>query len=315
MLTLGEVHTGLLQSSEALPPEAVRRSFDALAGEGTTIRSRPVPVVESVPRLTGVDCTLPSATGTRRRAVGTVSTRMTIVAGRVAQATSSLALTPGTDGRRHPWSYYLARPATVEVLGSWRPDDVATGFLDGASDPAVLSVEGITTRGLDDVQHSGELDGKPPLRAVRTRVRWVATTARAGAPAHVVFRIDSPTVRSVHLSLPPGDVDGAEAICSEIALHDWLLSCLEGLLARARVGHRETSQSVALLRPAVEHLLHLWQPAARLPPHLAAYWREFDRRSGATGQWSAMVLRVRDLVTLAAIDTAGRMSLTDKGAR
>jgi hypothetical protein len=58
---------------------------------------------------------------------------------------------------------------------------------------------------------------------------------------------------------------------------------------------------VQRLRPAVEHLLHLWMPAARGDEAGAALWAGLERRPGLARQWDALVHRVRDQLALGAI--------------
>ena len=306
MLILGEVHTGLLQTSEALPEARARALLERVAGEGATSRSRPVAMVESAEALTGVDCYLPSASGARVRAVGTVAAGVTVVAGHVVQAGAHVCLSRGRHGRRQRWEHYLARPGAAEVLGRWRIDDVSRGFLHGSGGPEELSLEGVAGRCLDQVQQAAPLDRRPPIRAPRTRLRWVATGSSETIAPGIRVMLSAPTERSARLELPPPDLPAAGTICADLALHDWLLSVVESVVTRARIGYRPALTVVSTLRPMVEHLLHVWRPTARLPRSLTAYWEEFDRQSGAESQWSATVLRIRDALTLAAMDAAGR---------
>lgn len=58
---------------------------------------------------------------------------------------------------------------------------------------------------------------------------------------------------------------------------------------------------VRVLRPAVDHLLHLWMPRARVAQDLAPLWDALEERPGFSRQWHNLVQRVRDQLTLHAI--------------
>ena len=72
MLTLGEVHTGLLQHATALSPAHCERILTLREGEAVIRSQRPIPFAASPEMLTGVDCRMPSQTGRQVRGAGTV---------------------------------------------------------------------------------------------------------------------------------------------------------------------------------------------------------------------------------------------------
>jgi hypothetical protein len=63
-----------------------------------------------------------------------------------------------------------------------------------------------------------------------------------------------------------------------------------GVLARDEVLQR--------LIPAIDHLLHLWMPAARGGDEAAAVWDALERRPGFSRQWSSLVFRIRDQLSV-----------------
>jgi hypothetical protein len=127
------------------------------------------------------------------------------------------------------------------------------------------------------------------------------------------FTLAEDELRTVRLRVPPGtpcaDLAG---LCDDLALHDWLLTTLVGLLdgislgartapVRARPGAPDRPTVVRALRPAVDHLLHLWMPRARVARELVPLWDVLEERPGFTRQWQALVQRIRDQLTLHAI--------------
>ena len=101
----------------------------------------------------------------------------------------------------------------------------------------------------------------------------------AGAFVTALTHEDEDT-RTVRIKAPAGLVDRIPDLCQDLALHDWLLSCVVSLVDVAGIGHREHADVVDRLRPAVDHLLHAWMPGARLDEDLAAFWTEVERRTG-----------------------------------
>jgi hypothetical protein len=52
------------------------------------------------------------------------------------------------------------------------------------------------------------------------------------------------------------------------------------------------------LRPAVDHLLHLWLPMARVDRRLTPLWNSLEDEAGFSRQWQVSVQRVRDHLML-----------------
>ncbi|WP_204073913.1 SCO2521 family protein [Planotetraspora phitsanulokensis] len=286
---MGEVHTGLLQNSGEIPESTCRDVLQLLSGERVRVSRRPIVYAVSPDLLTGVDCRLPSASQSRIRGAGTVLSRSSITGGRVVQGSSHTRIERSGSDRRQPWSHYLARPGVVEALGKAKPRDLADGF---AEEPSAdgLDLGAISARFMDVVQSSPLLDRRAPFKIARTRLRWVA---EPGEPAiHFTLHSDQMrTVRLVHTGeFTPAVVD----LCEDLALHDWLLTALLVIIERARIGGTPGPEAAAKLAPAVDHLLHLWMPSARVDDLLSPYWESLDRRPGFTRQWQSLVDRVRD---------------------
>jgi hypothetical protein len=289
MLVMGEVHTGLLQNSGEIPESTCRDVLRLLSGERVRVSRRPIVYAVSPDLLTGVDCRLPSASQSRIRGAGTILSRSSITGGRVVQGSSYTRIERSGSDRRQPWSHYLARPGVVEVLGKAKPRDLADGF---AEDPPAdgLDLGAISARFMDVVQSSPLLDRRAPFKIARTRLRWVA---EPGEPAiHFTLHSDQMrTVRLVHTGeFTPAVVD----LCEDLALHDWLLTALLVIIERARIGGTPGPEAAVKLAPAVDHLLHLWMPSARVDDLLSPFWESLDRRPGFTRQWQSLVDRVRD---------------------
>src|SRR5207244_8635773 len=87
-------------------------------------------------------------------------------------------------------------------------------------------------------------------------------------------------------------------LCEDLALHDWLLTAILQILDRSRIGALPRGEVVRRLAPAVDHLLHLWMPAARVDRSLLGVWESIERRPGFSRQWRASVDRVRDQVAV-----------------
>lgn len=300
---LGEIHTGLLQSSTAVTSDVAREILSLLPRTLVRTWERPIRHAASPERLTGVDSSLPSASDAVTRAVGTVATEARITSGHVLQVSSRTALVPAEERRRLPWSHYLGRPGTLEAWGRLRADDLVRGFL--AKDPSsgTLDLGGICAHVMSEVQRSGQLDRKPPFGVARTRLRWVGLPGTDAAAAQISFVLERPALRTVRISdADPRLIDRLPELCQDIALHDWLLSSLVSVVDVAHIGGRERAAVLDRLRPAVDHLLHVWMPAARLTDDLRAFWDEIDRRSGLERQWDSLVRRIRDQVALASAD-------------
>src|SRR5262245_12591571 len=174
MSVVGEIRTSLVQTSAALDDEEVTALLDLLPGRFVQRISRPVPYAASPERFVGVDCALalPSRVV---RAVGTVGHRTVVTGGHIIQGSSSAEIHRAPDGRRLPWSHYLASPGRLEMIGKGDPADAAQGYLDGiaADTPKLLDLGSVADQAVDTAQYDFDgLDRRPPLRVARGRLRW-----------------------------------------------------------------------------------------------------------------------------------------------
>ncbi|WP_405106785.1 SCO2521 family protein [Micromonospora sp. NBC_01405] len=312
MLTVGEVHTSLLQHSTALSQEQSSEVLSLIEGEMVLTSRRPSLYAVSPDVRTGVDCWLPSARQRQLRGVGAVVTRAIITGGRIVQASSVVQVVDGK--RRQPWSHYLANPGVLETVGKLDAPDLIAGFLHG-NNADVLNLEAITGRVIDGVQMSELLDRRPPLRAARTRLRWT-TRVNQGPDREVsaVITVDSPTLRTVELVVDPQDVPAAVAgLCEDLALHDWLLTMLSSLMEAAVTRPAAGQEHIERLRPVLEHLLHLWLPGARVHPRLRPIWDRLEQVPGFSRQWKSSVNWIRDQISVSNMtllrDLADRMAV------
>jgi len=299
MLTFGEVHTGLLQNSTSLPWDATAEVLNLLIGEQVRRSERPMSYAASPSLLTSVDCRLPAASGKVVRGVGTVVSRATITGGHVAQGSGHASVTRSAASRRLSWSHYLTRPGAIEAIGKADSKDIARGFAATTQPVGTLDLGAISGRTLDAVQRSTRLDRHPPFRTQRTHMRWlVIPTDEPDAEATGTFRVMTPTLRVLDLVVPRAHVASIVDLCEDLALHDWLLTTLLSLMETSLTGPGTRGQRIARLRPAIDTLLHLWMPAARVDEAVLPVWRALERRPGFTRQWEASVSRIRDQMTL-----------------
>lgn len=306
MLTLGEVHTGLLRNRASVTQSIITQILSLILGERVRRSERPIVHAVSPDLLTGVDCRLATSSGARVRGIGTVMSRAAITGGHVLQGSTYVHVVKSDADRRLPWSHYLSRPGIVEMLGKADRTDLAGGFLTAKQAPVSLDLGAISGRMMDVVQRSSELDHTPPFRMARTRLRWVVTIDEAqSATSRARFTINSPTARTLRLTVVKKDFSAALELCEDLALHDWLLTALLELIERSRIGAIPRPQVVDRLRPAIDYLLHLWMPAARLNESMLPLWESLERQPGFTKQWEASVNRIRDQVVLSTIVQLG----------
>ena len=310
MLALGEVHTGLLQHSTALPADQAAELLNLVEGDPVLVERRPIAYAVSPELATGVDCDLPSRTGRKTRAAGAVLGRASVTGGRVVQSSVDAWLEPAETARRLPWSHYIARPGHLEAIGKAHLPDVVTGFLSpGPARPAdfpVLSLGAVATQLLDRVQRQEDLDRRPPLRAPRTMLRWAVTVDERWASAgRVVFTVESDTLRTVEMTLGPEDGSAARLLCEDLALHDWLRTTVTAVAEDVMSSPRSAPDKAARLRPVVEHLLHLWMPGARVPATMAPVWESIERRPGFSRQWTSSVEWIRDQLAAGTVASLG----------
>jgi hypothetical protein len=300
VLILGTVHTGFLQNSTALPPARCGELLALSRGDRVSRLERPIAHAVSPATLTGVDCGL-AGSARQARAIGTVACRASITGGHILQAASTAWVTRSRTGHRQPWSHYLATPGQLELIGGATGTDLAARFVGGPPVATALDLDAISTRLVDAVQASPELDRRAPVRAARTRLRWAAAVSADAPPAVLRLRIEDGGLRTALLSCRPADIAGVVEFCADLALHDWLLGTVLRIVARTAVGTASRSEVVRALRPAADHLLHLWMPAARGGDVPAALWSALEHRPGLDRQWRATVYRIRDQLTMGAI--------------
>lgn len=298
---MGEVRTGLLHNSTAVSADLADRLLGGASGERVRRFQRPIGHLVSPDLVTGVDCALANGPAGRVRVVGTTRSRVAITGGHVLQGSAVIQLRRGTSGRRMPWSYYLARPGVVETLAAADGARLSTGFLTGYRHTDLLDLGAIGARGMDAVQSSQLLDHRPAIKSARTRLRWALDPSSAGGPM-VTFTVHDDTLRTAQLRTCVTDPEELAGLCEDLALHDWLLTALAAQVTRARVGSQPRSAVIGRLAPAVDCLLHLWMPAARVAPALTEVWAGLEHRPGFSRQWQSTVDRVRDQLALALIE-------------
>ena len=307
MFVIGEVHTGLLQHSHALPERDVARLLSLVAGERVRQSSRPISYAISPELLTGLDCEMATESGRAVRVVGTAVCRAAVLGGHVLQGSSFTRISAEWDRQRQPWGHYLAQPGVLKAVGKADASALTSGHLKAAPAPPLLDLGAVSGRTIDIVQRTGLLDRRAPFRTARTRLRWTARLAEAesadgaAAEASVEFALADPQSRTLALSCPVLDVREAVQLCEDVAFHDWLLTTVITLVERAQIGGASRPEVIARLGPVIDYLAHLWLPTARLSPATAPLWRLLEQRPGFSRQWHNLITRVRDQVTLASV--------------
>lgn len=299
-LIIGEVHTGLLLTSAAVSADATAALLDILPGGTVRTRQRPVRYAWSPEVLTGVDCLAPLPGQREVRVVGTSATRVCLADGHIVQASTHTILKHERTGRRRAWGHYLAQPGVLEVLGTENEENLAAGFLEGPPTSRALDLGAINIRALAAIQRSQSLDKMPPFRSRRTRLRWSAQSA--GDTQEMIFTLGGDGLRTLRLRTDEPDPQALADFCDDLALHDWMLSTLLDLVDRAMARSRPAAELIGLLRPAIDHLVHAWMPAAHTTKSLLGAWHEFDRRSGFSLQWQKTVERIRDQLSVGVIE-------------
>jgi hypothetical protein len=219
----------------------------------------------------------------------------------VLQGSSFTRVVKGEADRRLPWSHYMSRPGVVETVGKANQEDLANGFT--GTKPALpnLDLGAVSDRLMDEVQISMGLDRRPPFRMARTRLRWVVAHDSTPAQTWIRFAIENDTLRTMAIAIDVDDPAAVAALCEDLALHDWLLTTLLELVERSRIGDGSRARVVDRLRPAIDHLLHLWMPAARVDQAMLPLWKSLERRPGFTKQWRSLVNRIRDQVAVGTV--------------
>jgi hypothetical protein len=238
----------------------------------------------------------------------------TITGGRVLQGSAYAQITKSNADRRLPWSHYLSRPGIIETLGKTDFADLASGFLDAKPTPLILDLGAISGRVMDVVQQSPEFDRRPPFKMARTRMRCVITLKKAEhEDSQAQFTIDSLTGRTLRLTVGAENLPAAVELCEDLALHDWLLTALLRLIEYSSHDRNARPQLIDRLQPAIDHLLHLWMPAARLDKSMLPLWQSLEQQPGFTKQWTASVSWVRDQVALSTIMQLGSLITWNRG--
>jgi len=320
-LAVGEIRTGLLRNSTALPRSAVAELLDLVPGEPVRQSERPIAHSLSPDVVNGVDCQIATRAGGRVRAVGTILTHAAIVGSRVLQTSSYTRIDSSGSQRRLQWSHYTAQPGRIETIARAEQGDLATGYLAHGQQPDCLDLGAVSERLARRLQSSAVLDGRQPLRFQWTRLRWAACyglndgTAKPSAQ----FELVDDTVRDLIMRIPlppaaPGggvSLDAVLELCRDLALHDWVLTTLTRRIEHADPGSDDHERAVAEFGPVIDHLLPLWMPGARVADELAAVWDGFERRPGFTRQWEAAVSRVRDQLALHTLRLLANLSARD----
>jgi hypothetical protein len=299
-LTIGEVHTGLLLTSTAVSADTAAELLAVVPGGSVRTRQRPIRYAWSPEVLTGVDCCAPLAERQEVRIVGTPATRLSLTDGHIIQAGTHATFRHDYAGRRRPWAHYLAQPAVLEVLGKASEESLATGFLRGPATTRALDLGAVNVRALAAIQRSERLDRQPPFRSRRTRLRWSAESCDGAQ--EIVFTLGADGLRTVRLRAAEPDPRAFADFCTDLALHDWLLSTLLDIVDRAVARSRPAAELISLLRPGIDHLVHAWMPAAHVTKPLDRFWQELDVRSGFSLQWQKTVERIRDQLSVRLIE-------------
>lgn len=147
------------------------------------------------------------------------------------------------------------------------------------------------------------LDHKAPFKSRRTHLRWAARlTPEDQEPSLERFTLAQDGLRTVELRVPENIPAAAVAgLCEDLALHDWLLTTVVHMLENSRLGAADGPAAVLALRPAVDHLLHLWMPRAHVDRTLGHLWDVLEREPGFSRQWENLRQRIRDQLAIQAI--------------
>ncbi|MEV6298423.1 SCO2521 family protein [Actinoplanes sp. NPDC051861] len=306
MLLLGDVQTAILRHSGGVSRQLTEDALSLLPGEQVRVSERPIGHAISPNKLVGVDCRI-EGRKRRVRGVGTLTGRVRLTGGRVLQGSARARIEPGTVSYRHAWAHYLARPGVVETIGRNDPRDLAEAHLAAGRQSSTMGLGAFAGRLLSDVQRSSVIDAHLPMKAGRTTLRWAALVDKDFEGYDVGFTLRGDGTRTVLLMLGPQPVDDIVDLCEDLALHDWLLTALVTVIDQSQIGVEEPAQAVKRLRPAVDHLLHLWMPAARLGALGRSVWADLESHRGLSRQWEASVQRIRDQMAMAAALSNGRV--------
>jgi hypothetical protein len=322
-LLVGEVRTGLLRHSVPLAVELAAELLGLVPDGRARVSTRPISQVSSPRLVSGVNCLLPTGSGTRIDAIGTVLTSAAVTGGRVLQGSTWTVIGRRQWDFRPPWSHFLASPGTLHARGRADSGDLVAGFLRGEPRPTAsasleLDLGASAGRAVDRVQNAPGLDRRAGLRARRTRLRFAVRLDTPDPTEHadstVFVMHDDDVLRTITCAVPGGDATEVVRLCEDLALHDWLLTTVARIVDVSRADVESGEDAVRHLRPAVTHLLPLWMPGAHVAAELMPIWVGLDRRPGFTRQWENLVAEIRDRLSLAMITLLGRGSDERAGA-
>lgn len=307
---LGEVRTGLLPAAAALSRDSAAELMALVHGHPVPSRERPVTWAQSPVVLEGIDCRLATPDQRRVRAVGTVAARAAVVGGRIMQSSARSAVVPAQSDRRQKWVHYLHRPGVVEVLTRAQANlgaDLASGFLavrDGATD--TFDPGAVAARLAVRVRRNPMLDQRPPLHTPTTQLRWAARVVD-GAEAAMTLTMYPDELRTAEFVV--GDIaqlTAVQALCDDIALHDWLLTVLTEVIDEAEMSELSRTPVEKVISPLLEHLVYLWMPGATTPPVVRGLWDVLEADPGFSRQWNARVGQLRDRLAVATLAALNR---------
>ncbi len=295
---LGEVRTTLLRNSTGVLADQAQRLVSIVPGRTTEFTDYPIAKATSPTILTGVDCEVAPSTGAVVRTVGTAASRVTLMGGHVLQASSHVTLRPSEAGRRLPWGHYTADPGVLEVIGKTAGQGIVDSFLSTAT-TRHLNLGAISSRLVDLVQRHESLDGRTAVRSGRGTLRWAVLPTESATVLTVETR--QRDLRAIRLGYAADELGPVIELFEDVARYDWLLATAMAVEERTR---RLPSRTDAFerVRAAVETLPALWMPPARSTPLMAELWQAFDHHSGLSGQWRAVIERLRDRMVLGALD-------------
>ncbi|MGW6425608.1 SCO2521 family protein [Nocardia sp. NPDC055053] len=301
---LGEVRTGLIPTSAALSREEAVDLLTLVEGRTVQSRERPISWARSPSIPEGVDCRL-ARSARSARGVGTVATHGVITGGRVLQSSASVNLTGTANNRRRGWGHYLARIGVVEVLAPPSMSlgvELVEGYLgSGAAADTTLDLGAIAARLYTRIRTDAMLNQNPPIHSSSTRLRWAARCVPGVNPA-MSFVLHDDQIRLVSIVVGEyPELVAVQRFCEDLALHDWLLTVLSGVLDEAEMAELSHTAPTQVLAPLLEHLVHLWLPGASTPPELRGLWTGLEADPGFTVQWSSRIGQLRDRVAVATL--------------
>ena len=102
-----------------------------------------------------------------------------------------------------------------------------------------------------------------------------------------------------------GDLDARVGWTSDIQMCcgywlGFLVDSLHRVITTVRLVPVNQAERDQLL-PALDHMMHLWMPGARLDKSSRPIWHSLEESVGFTRQWQASVDRIRDQLSLATI--------------